>query len=130
MTGRATTLEQKRSFQPQFGPQVFFGVFSSTRCYTLSQAEILCNIKENWWCKFEKMEKILISDPIWRLQFFFREFYFCQLGIVPSNFPIQFKGKLMNQTWENGKKPYFRPNFGPFGTNLGPQNVFRGFYLY
>ena len=26
-----------------------------------------------------------------------------------------FRGKLMNQTWENGKKTSFGPNFGPFG---------------
>ena len=25
----------------------------------------------------------------------------------------------MNQTWENGKKPSFGPNFGPFDPNLG-----------
>ena len=26
---------------------------------------------------------------------------------------MQFKEKLMKQTWENGKKPNFGPNFGP-----------------
>ena len=25
----------------------------------------------------------------------------------------------MNQTWENGKKLSFRPDFGPFGSNSG-----------
>ena len=25
----------------------------------------------------------------------------------------------MNQTWENDKKPSFRPGFGPFGPNSG-----------
>ena len=29
----------------------------------------------------------------------------------------------MNQTWENGKKHNFGPDFGPFGPNVGPQNV-------
>ena len=33
----------------------------------------------------------------------------------------------MNQTCENCKKTSFRPNFGPFGPNLAPQNFFRGF---
>ena len=28
------------------------------------------------------------------------------------------------------KKPSFRPDFGPFHPNLGPQFFFRGFYLY
>ena len=27
-------------------------------------------------------------------------------------------GKLINQSWENGKKTNFGPNFGPFGPNL------------
>ena len=30
----------------------------------------------------------------------------------------------MNQTWENGKKPNFGPNFGLFGPNLGPKIFF------
>ena len=33
----------------------------------------------------------------------------------------------MNQTWENDEKPNFRPNFGQ---NVGPQNLFCGFYLH
>ena len=43
---------------------------------------------------------------------------------------MQFQGKLMNQTWENGNKPSFEPDFAPFCPNLGPKNVFPGFYLY
>ena len=44
---------------------------------------------------------------------------------------MQFKGKLMNQTWENGEKPNFRPHLNPFGPNLPPpQFFFHGFYLY
>ena len=31
---------------------------------------------------------------------------------------MQIKGKLMNQTWENGKKPSFGPDFDTFGPNL------------
>ena len=30
----------------------------------------------------------------------------------------------MNQTWENGKKPSFGPDFGPFGPNPCCQNFF------
>ena len=30
----------------------------------------------------------------------------------------------MSQTWENGKKPNFGPDFGPFAQNLGRQNFF------
>ena len=37
-------------------------------------------------------------------------------------FHIQFKGELINQSWENGKKtPYLRLDFGLFDANLGPQ---------
>ena len=40
---------------------------------------------------------------------------------------MQFKGKLTNQTCENGKKPKFGPDFGPFGPNLGPKIFFVDF---
>ena len=43
---------------------------------------------------------------------------------------MQFKAKLMNQTWENDKKPNFRPDFGLFDPNLGLQIIFWEFYLY
>ena len=35
----------------------------------------------------------------------------------------------MNQTRENGKKPNFGPNFGPFGPNLNStqKNIFMSF---
>ena len=46
---------------------------------------------------------------------------------------MQFKEKLMNQTWKKKKKsekPNFGPNFDPFGPNLGIQIFFREFYRY
>ena len=56
---------------------------------------------------------------------FFRGFYLYQmLDIVISYRCMQFQEKLMNQTWKNGKKTFFGPNFGPFGTNLGRQCFF------
>ena len=33
----------------------------------------------------------------------------------------------MNQACENGEKPDFGPNFGSFGSNLGPKTFFVGF---
>ena len=30
----------------------------------------------------------------------------------------------MNQTWENGKKPSFEQNFGPFGQTWAAKNFF------
>ena len=47
--------------------------------------------------------------------------------IVPSYYPRQLKGKLMNQSLENSKKPNIGPDFGPFGGNLGPQFFFVSF---
>ena len=49
------------------------------------------------------------------------------MDIVPSYDPVQFKGKQMNQTWENGEKPSFEPDFGQFVPNQGPQIFFLGF---
>ena len=31
---------------PNLGPKIFFGSFSSTLCYTLSQTVIMCSIKQ------------------------------------------------------------------------------------
>ena len=44
--------------------------------------------------------------------------------------PMQFKGNLINQTSENGKKSNFWSDFGPFGRNLDNQKFFLGFYLH
>ena len=41
------------------------------------------------------------------------------LDIVASNHCMQFQGKLMNETWENGKKCSFNRDFVPFGPNSG-----------
>ena len=43
---------------------------------------------------------------------------------------MQLKWNLMSQTWENGRKPSFGPDFGPFWSNVVSKNVFRGFYVY
>ena len=44
--------------------------------------------------------------------FFVCQFNLYQLDIVPSYHPMKFKGKLMNQTRENCKRPYFGLDFG------------------
>ena len=46
------------------------------------------------------------------------------LIIFPSYHPKQFKGKIMNKTWKNGKKPDSGPNFGAFAPNLVPKHIF------
>ena len=46
------------------------------------------------------------------------------LDIVVSYHRMQFPRKLMNQTWKNGKKPIFGPNWGPFGLKFWPPNFF------
>ena len=44
--------------------QKIFTDFISTSWYTLLQATTVCNIKENWWSKLEKIAKNLVSGPI------------------------------------------------------------------
>ena len=69
------------------------------------------------------MAKTLISGR----QKIFSEFYLYLLDIVPSYHPMQFKGKLMNQTRENKEKLNFGSDFGLFDPNLGSKNFFVGF---
>ena len=58
----------------------------------------------------------------------FLEFYFHELfNIVRSYYRMQFKVKLMNEAWENDKKPNFGPDFGPFAQKLSSQIFFREF---
>ena len=52
------------------------------------------------------------------------------LYIVASYHCMKFQEKLMNQTWENDKKPHSGLDYGPFAENLGAEIFFRGFYLY
>ena len=52
------------------------------------------------------------------------------LDIIVSYHCMYFKEKLMNQTWENGKKPSFRTDFGTFGPNLGPKFIFHKLYFF
>ena len=55
----------------------------------------------------------------------FLEFYFHDLlNIVSSYYRVHFKVKLMNEAWENDKKPNFGPDFGPFAPKLSSQNFF------
>ena len=53
----------------------------------------------------------------------YREFYlYLMLDIVASYRHLQFHGKLMTQTQENGEKPHFGPDLGLFGPNAGRKN--------
>ena len=70
---------QKTWFWPWFwpifaqiwSPKFFLVGFTSTRCYKLFQAIIVCYLKENWWTKFERMPKYLVSGPNLVPQIFF-----------------------------------------------------------
>ena len=42
---------------------------------------------------------------------------------------MKFQGTLMNQNWENDKKPSFGTDFGPFGPNLDSKTFFINFTL-
>ena len=50
------------------------------------------------------------------------------LDIVANYHCMQFQGKLMNQTWENGKKPSL--GLGSLWPKFGLKSFFNGFYLY
>ena len=58
-------------------------------------------------------------------QFFFRGFHlYWMLDMVASYHCMQFHGKLLNKTWENGTKPSFGPDFGPSDPNSGRKKIF------
>ena len=64
--------------------------------------------------------------PNLELQNFSRGFYpYQMLDIVVSYHCMQFQGKLMIQTQENGKKPNFGPNLSPLNRNSSRQFFFR-----
>ena len=77
------------------------------------------------------MTNNLILDPILGPNFFLQVLPLLEGSIVQSHHLMQFKGKLINQTWENGKKKAnFGPNFGLFYPDLGPPSpFFFGFYI-
>ena len=52
------------------------------------------------------------------------------LGIVPGYHCMQFQRQLMNQIWENDKKPSLGTHFGLFDPNLGYQMFFHRFKSY
>ena len=65
-----------------------------------------------------KWQKILNLGPIlaqiWSPKIFLVDFTSDGLlDFVASYHCMQFQGKLINQIWENGRKPSFGPNFGP-----------------
>ena len=44
------------------------------------------------------------------------------LKVVPTYHCVQFQGKCMIWTQENGEEPHFGPDFGPLGSNSDWQN--------
>ena len=97
-------------------------------CCKLSLLAISRKINER---NLRKWQKNLVLGLNLGPKIFFHEFYlYYMLDIVASYHCMQLQGKLMSQTWENGKKPSFRTNFDPFGPNLGPKIFFHEFYLY
>ena len=127
LTGRPTTLEQKKSLQPQFapvrpwfGPQIIFEVsalLDVRHCPKLQS----CAISRKANDAYLKNGKNPYFEPNFGCPnfffFFFCKFYLYQLHIVRSYHPIQFTGKLMNQN-------------GEFWPKLGPPKFFHEFYLY
>ena len=72
------------------------------------------------------MLKILVSGPIlaplvqiWVFQSASMDFNSLDVRHFEKYHSIQFQGKLMNQNWENSRKPSFMPDFGPLDQNSG-----------
>ena len=127
------------NFGPNLVPQNFFSwvlpLLVVRHCSKLSSYAISTKTNEPNLTKWQK--NLLILHPvlaclaqIWVPKIFW--------GVSPLQVvrhcsklsPIQFKRKLMNQTWENSKRPNFEPNFGLFGPSLSLQKNFCGFNLY
>ena len=92
-------------FGPNLAPKIFSQSLTSTRSCTLSQVIIIFNFKGNLWSKLLKMVK--------NLQISVHQNFLLKL-VVRHCFKLSsyaFKGKLMNQTCENGVKPKFGPKF-------------------
>ena len=77
------------------------------------------------------MAKNLISGlslarltQIWATNFFSWVLSLLEVRHVANYHRIQFQGKLMIQTQENGEKPHFGPGLGPLGPNLARQIFF------
>ena len=59
-----------------------------------------------------------LFGPYLGRQIFFGKFF-------PRYHSMRFIRKLMNRTYEYGKKDNFQSNFGPFGTSLGPKSFYK-----
>ena len=101
-------------------------------CCELSLYAILRETNEKNWKKRQKI--ISRSDfgsfgPNLSPNNYFRGFYNYQmLDIIASYQCMQFQGKIMNQTWENGKKPSLRPDFVQISPNSGRHFFFFFFF--
>ena len=70
--------------------------------------------------------------PLWRKfgpQYFFHGFYHYYILDFASYHCVKLQGKLMSQTWENGKTPSLWPDFGPFDSNSERQLFFSKTWL-
>ena len=118
------------NFRPNLEPPKFFSwvllLLTVKQCSKLSSYAISSKTnKQNL-----KNDKNLILGHI-RAKFappppphFFAILPLLVTDIVPSYHSMQFKEKLMNQTWENNKKPNFGPDFGLFDPHWSPKNFF------
>ena len=95
-------------------------------CYKLLLYAISRKTNES---NLRKWQKTYFWDWFWNLRpKFGPQTFFCgwclykMLEVVISYHCMHFHRKLMNQTWENGKKPNFRFDFGP---NSGYQHLFK-----
>ena len=99
-------------------------------CYRLPLYAVSRKTNET---NFRKWQKNKFWDRFWNLRpkfgpqtFLCGWYLYKMLEVVASYHCMQFHRKLMNRTWESGKKPSFRSDFGP---NSGHQYLFKKIWL-
>ena len=119
-------------FDPNAGPKIFFHGFYLNWVLDIAQAIILYNFKENLLNKLEKMAKknSFGTDfcPLGPKNFLHGFYLFYMLDIFASYHCMQLQGKLMNQTWENGKKPLVLEPISAHLAQIWPANFFFFFF--
>ena len=98
-------------FGHNFGPQIFLQVLPLLVVRHCSKLSSLCNLKKTIEPNLRKRKKTNLwpnfglFGPNLGPKIFFHGIHLLQmLEIVASYHCMQFQGKLMNQTWENGQK--------------------------
>ena len=118
-----------RHFTQIWPPQIFLGVFPLLDVRHHRKLSLYAISRKTYDPNSRKWRKFLFwtwFSPLW-LKFGLRNVFLFSnqyLDNVPSYYLMQFKGKIINQTWENSEKSNFGLAFWAFHPNLGPSIFF------